>query len=124
MTPNDNVKKRIMDLIASAKDQRLRPRDVEKTVAGEVRISVSSAKDALNDLVEQGELVYAYRDPCSYVEFPCNGCQGGHIAARPMKVVKDNQGHHWLCDADADPEGDLRAQGCWSCGEIPFTRSG
>jgi len=28
------------------------------------------AHGVLKDLVDEGELVYAYRDPCSYVESP------------------------------------------------------
>jgi hypothetical protein len=46
-----------------------------------------------------------------------------HKAARPMKVVVDKSGCTWLCDRDADERGDLRQQGCWNCGEVPFTRN-
>ena len=45
-----------------------------------------------------------------------------HKAARPMQVVKDGKGDLWLCDQGVDTEKDLRDQGCWNCGEIPFTR--
>jgi hypothetical protein len=50
---------------------------VEKIITHEFKTSRSLADDVLKDLIEEGELVYTYRDPCSYVEFPCNGCQGG-----------------------------------------------
>jgi hypothetical protein len=70
MTLHDKMKKRTMELIESAKDQRLRPREVETIITHEFETSRPLAHDALKDLVEAGELVYAYRDPCSYVEFP------------------------------------------------------
>ncbi|MCI4398585.1 MAG: hypothetical protein JHC34_07065 [Acidobacteria bacterium] len=46
-----------------------------------------------------------------------------HHAARPMKVIVDDQGCPWLCDASANPKGDLAAQGCWRCSEVAFTRN-
>ena len=30
--------------------------------------------------------------------------------ARPMEVVFDEDGNHWLCDKGVDPKGDLAAQ--------------
>jgi hypothetical protein len=42
--------------------------------------------------------------------------------ARPMEVVFDKAGDHWLCDKGVDPKGDLASQGCWRCGDFPFTR--
>ena len=39
---------------------------------------------AVNDLVEEGDLVFAYRDPCHYAEVPPIHL---HHAARPMEVV-------------------------------------
>ncbi len=46
-----------------------------------------------------------------------------HAAARPMKVVVAEDGCTWLCDADVDEGGDLETQGCWRCGDVPFTRN-
>ena len=43
-------------------------------------------------------------------------------AARPMRVVVDDNGCTWLCDADVNDEGDLKEQGCWRCDELAFTR--
>ena len=43
-------------------------------------------------------------------------------AARPMKVVVAKDGCTWLCDADVDESKDLKEQGCWQCGDLPFTR--
>ena len=45
-----------------------------------------------------------------------------HHAARPMKVVVAEDGCTWLCDADVDESKDLKKQGCWSCGDVAFTR--
>jgi hypothetical protein len=45
-----------------------------------------------------------------------------HKAARPMKVVEDNEGNRWLCDEDVDESEDLKEQGCWRCEELAFTR--
>ena len=42
--------------------------------------------------------------------------------ARPMDVVFDRNGNHWLCDKGVHPNGDLAAQGCWRCGDFQFTR--
>lgn len=42
--------------------------------------------------------------------------------ARPMEVVFEKGGSHWLCDKGVNRRGDLAAQGCWRCGDFPFTR--
>ena len=47
-----------------------------------------------------------------------------HIPARPLKFFKDGEGIGWLCDKDIDPDGDLRAQGCWRCDEMAFPDGG
>ena len=46
-----------------------------------------------------------------------------HQAARSMKVVMDERGDPWLCDAGTNPKGDLAIQGCWRCGDMAFTRN-
>jgi hypothetical protein len=46
-----------------------------------------------------------------------------HVAARPMKVVTSKNGEAWLCDKEVDEKGDLKAQGCWRCGDLAFTRN-
>jgi hypothetical protein len=40
-----------------------------------------------------------------------------------MKVVVDRDGLTWLCDADVDTSKDLASQGCWRCGDMPFSRN-
>jgi G:T-mismatch repair DNA endonuclease (very short patch repair protein) len=124
MSTYDDVKDRLLQLVVRAKDQRVRPHELEKMVESEFQLSRYTVSEALKDLVREGELVFTYRDPCSYVEFPCNGCIGHHHAARPMKVIPDNRGEYWICDRVADRDADLRAQGCWPCGELAFTPSG
>jgi hypothetical protein len=47
-----------------------------------------------------------------------------HMAARPMKFVKDKEGNGWLCDKDVDVSKDLRQQGCWRCDEMAFPTGG
>jgi streptogramin lyase len=44
--------------------------------------------------------------------------------ARPMVVVTDRDGSHWLCDEGIDPKKGLEEQGCWQCGDehFAFTR--
>jgi len=47
-----------------------------------------------------------------------------HKPARPLKFFKDKDGRGWLCDKDIDFNGDLKAQGCWSCEEMAFPAGG
>lgn len=117
-------KEAIMELVASSAHQRVRPSDVKQWIARKFEASTYTANEILKDLVREGDLVYAYRDPCSYVEIPGNGCDGAHHAARPMKVVADAKGNPWLCDdAFQEAEG-FSGLGCWECGGLAFTRSG
>jgi len=111
-----------MELVAGAAHQRVRPNDVEQTLAQEFDVTVTEVNESIKELVAKDDLVYSYRDPCSYVEIPCNGCDGAHHAARPMHVVTDADGNSWLCDDDVDSSGDLSKQ-CWDCGEMAFTRA-
>jgi hypothetical protein len=47
-----------------------------------------------------------------------------HKPARPLNYFKDQAGVGWLCDKNIDPDGDLRAQGCWRCDEMAFPMGG
>jgi len=124
MTGTELLKNKLLDLVASSKNQRLRPSEAKRVLARELDISGLAVHEVVKDLVEEGDLVYSYRDPCSYVEIPCNGCEGGYRAARPMHVVTDTAGNPWLCDAGSVPVGDLPGHGCWDCGTLNFTRTG
>ena len=87
-----------------------------------IRVDVQgdTKEEVLKELVDGGELVLTYRDPCSYVEIPV---EESHHAARPMKVIPNKSGEYFICDDDADPSGDLLEQGCWRCGDLAFTPS-
>jgi hypothetical protein len=123
MKKHEMHRERLLELVASTPDQRMRPSELTRGLAQEVGLSAHAVKQIINELVEDMELVYAYRDPCSYVEIPCNGCDGGHRAARPMKVVMDSEGTPWLCDKEFDEAEALLAEDCWNCGDLPFTRT-
>jgi len=116
-------RERVMELVGSAPNQRMRPNDLKRQLAQESGPSMYVVNEIIKDLVEDEDLVYTYRDPYSYVEIPCNGCEGGHQAARPMKVVMDSRGSLWLCDKDFGESEDLLAENCWNCGDLPFTRT-
>ena len=116
----EHTKDQIMKLVSEAEGKRLRPHYVEKTISESMGISIFAVKEALNDLVQSEELVFTYRDPCSYVEIPA---VESHHAARPMKVVVDAKGESWICDSAVDPSKDLTSQDCWRCGEMAFTRN-
>jgi len=116
-------RERVMELIASAPNQRMRPIDLTQQLAQESGLSAIVTNEIITDLVEEKDLVYTFRDFCAYVEIPCNGCEGGHQAARPMKVVMDSKGFPWLCDKDFEGTEALLAKNCWDCGDLPFTRT-
>jgi len=118
MNASEEIRERIMKAVVGAPDQRLRPIDLGKQLHQEHGMAPSTVKDVVNELVDDGELVYTYRDPCSYVEIPV---AESHHAARPMKVIPDKSGEYWICDANVDPSGDLAEQGCWRCGDLAFT---
>lgn len=46
-----------------------------------------------------------------------------HRAARPMEVVRDEDGNLWLCDKGVVPEDGKKNNGCWRCGDLAFTAS-
>ena len=120
MTQMEQIKDEVIVRVIGAASFRLRPHEVEKTVSDELRVPLSAVKEAVKDLVEEGELAYVYRDPCHYLEIPPIE---SHHAARPMDVVFDSDGEPWICDAGADPSTDLAKQGCWRCGDLAFTRN-
>ena len=123
MNDYEKMKEKALELVASSNNQRMQPSWLKQTLSSELDVSQFVANEVIEDLVEAGELVYAYRDPDSYVEIPCNGCDGDYRAARPMKVVADGGGGLWLCDADVEPGYSLSASGCWECGSMEFTRA-
>ena len=65
---NQRVKEAILGSLSAASDQRLRPHDVERALSHKFRLSTHTIHQVVKDLVEEGKLVYTYRDPCSYIE--------------------------------------------------------
>jgi bacterioferritin (cytochrome b1) len=70
MEHSEQMRKRILDLIGEAKEQRLRPIEVKKTLEEKFQYSMFSVQKALKEMVSNGDLVFTYRDPCNYVEIP------------------------------------------------------
>lgn len=119
MTPLEQTKNEVIAQVIGAANFRLRPHEVEKTVSHKLEASMSAVRAAVYDLVENGDLVFAYHDPYHYLEIPA---AEAHHAARPMKVITDADGESWICDAGVDASADLEGQGCWRCRDLPFTR--
>jgi hypothetical protein len=117
MNAHEETKERILEEVWTAENQRVRPADLERRLAHERGLALSSVKDAVNELVAEGFLVYAYRDPCSFLEIPT---EEAHHAARPMEWVPDNSGEYWVCDAHPDRSRDLSEQGCWRSRDLAF----
>ena len=114
MTQSGQIRKKIMEMITTAENQRQRPYSVLKTVSDNLGVPIFRVKKALEDLLKERKLVFTYRDPCSFVEIPINDVPRG---SRPMKVVVDGKGNPWICDHGVDPTKDLAEQGCWQLRE-------
>jgi hypothetical protein len=120
MTTMEQVKDEVMVQLFCIPNHRMQPQEVERAVAEQLNVSMSMVKEALNELLEEGEVTFVHRDPFDYLEI---APALPHRAARPMKVVIDDHGDPWLCDGNVDRSGDLYDQGCWSCGDVAFTRN-
>jgi len=70
MFTHDEVVSRILSTVSIAPNSRIRPIDLERALLNEGVASKGAIKQALNWLMQAGRLVYTYRDPCSFVEFP------------------------------------------------------
>ena len=119
MTEKEHVKDMVMLEVLGSPNHRIQPQQVELLLADELGLPRSTIKEAVRDLIEEGELTFTHRDPLDYLEIaPIEP----HHAARPMEVVVDAQGVRWLCDQGVDQARDLSEQGCWLCGSLAFTR--
>ena len=118
MNAHKDIKERIMEAVWGAENHRMRPIDLDKELDQEHGLLLSAIKDAVNELVNERQLVRRYHDLWTYVEIPV---EESHHAARPMKVIPNKSGEYFICDDDADPSGDLLEQGCWRCGDLAFT---
>jgi hypothetical protein len=70
-TEYQGLKEEILRLVSEASDQRLRPHELEKSLAH--KLSTYTVQQAIRDLVEEGKLAYTYRDPASYIELAERG---------------------------------------------------
>jgi hypothetical protein len=43
-------------------------------------------------------------------------------SARPTKIFVDGAGEYWICDADVDPSGEFRSQGCAAHSEVHLVK--
>ena len=43
-------------------------------------------------------------------------------SARPTKVMVDQAGEYWICDADVDPSKDFFAQGCAAHSDVHLVK--
>jgi len=118
MNQKDQLAGEIMVMVSSAREQRLRPHEIQKALSTKFSVPLSMVKDVLKEIVARERLVFTYRDPCNYVEIPYTEVNTG---VRPLKVIVDGDGEPWICDTAADPSQDLADQGCWRCGELRFT---
>ena len=119
MNQFEHIKDILMAEMINTPSHQVKPRDLEKKIAGQLGLSSFTVREAVKDLVEDKELTYTYRDPDNYLEIaPVEP----HHAARPMKVVLDAHGTPWICDANVDLSSPLPDQGCWNCGDVAFTR--
>ena len=114
------VKHEVLAHLLGAPEHHMQPFYIEMVLSKDMSLPRSIIKEALKDLIDDGELCFSHRDPFDYLEIaPAEP----HRAARPMRVVVDDNGDRWICDADVDDNSDLPNQGCWSCGSLAFTRS-
>jgi hypothetical protein len=70
MSTIEQINEQIKRKVSGSEHHRIRPRDLEKALSHETGLPVSEIKSRLRDLIQKGELVFTYRDPCSFVEFP------------------------------------------------------
>lgn len=64
------MRSRILNLVAEAKEQRFRPIELKRMLEEKYQYSMFSVQKTLNDMVRNGDLIFTYRDPCNYVEIP------------------------------------------------------
>jgi len=62
------LKEETLRMVSGAPDQRLRPHDAVRTLAHTLGVSTQTVRQAVRDLVDEGTLVYTYRDPTSFLE--------------------------------------------------------
>jgi hypothetical protein len=64
------IKDEIMALVSGTSAQRLLQDDLEKEMSAKLEIHRSTTREALTELIGEGELVFMFRDNQSYLEIP------------------------------------------------------
>ena len=67
----------LMEMVADAHNQRIRPGELGRRLAHEIGASISVANEIIKQIIATGDLVYTYRDPCSFVELPLAAVTAG-----------------------------------------------
>jgi hypothetical protein len=80
MDAHEQARERIMGTVLGDPHQRIRPIDLEQKLEHEHGLARPAIKAILKELVDEGELVFTYRDPCSYVEIPVEESRLTHVS--------------------------------------------
>ena len=67
------LKEETLHLVSDAPDERLTPHEAAHVLSHALRVSWWTVQQAFRDLVEEGDLVYTYRDPTSFLERSSHG---------------------------------------------------
>ena len=120
MSQSGQIRKKIMEVVTAAEDQRQRPHSLVMTVSSDLEVPIFRVKKVLENLLKERKLVFTYRDPCSFIELPLNDPARD---SRPLKVVVDSKGNPWICPRDVNASRDLDEQGCWQVREEDISRN-
>jgi hypothetical protein len=65
---NQRIKEEILMSLSEDSKQRIKPYILERTLSHRLGVSTHTIHQGVKDLLEEGKLVYTYRDPDSYIE--------------------------------------------------------
>ena len=116
----EQIKDEVMLLVFDATHHHVQAQEIEQILADKLGVPSSTIREAVQSLVDDGELTFGHQDAFDYLQI---ASAGEHHAARPLEVVFDEQGIAWICDKGVDRSRDLVSQGCWACGDLAFTAS-
>ncbi len=77
MTGYETQRERLIELVATAKNQRLMPGEASRKLANALGLTTWGANEIIKRTIAEGALVYAYREPISYVELPRTAVAAG-----------------------------------------------
>ena len=70
MQHQEQIEREILTTLQNADSGKLRPNTLIKAAAQSAGVPYARAKSALVRLARRQQLIYSYRDPCSFVELP------------------------------------------------------